>query len=168
MKKLSTILKDFFKTQELKYKIKVPKHEVLLKIGQLLQNKSGLPSDHDFSGHFLNQEAFKLNLSSAAYSNPPIRLSPTLIGTIQELNSNETIIKTTIKKSLGLFLLFFISLILGVISLIILFNTTDVKFIGWPFLFLLGGPFFSVWYSNVSSTAIIERFQTFINKSFKP
>ena len=166
MEKIRYFLNDFFRPKIITYSINKSKQEVSEKIKELLNPKTNfLFSSADFTGYCTN-DVFELNLISPAYTRG-VKYSSTLTGLIKAENEI-SIIEIQLRHSTAIFGTFFIVPIFGIISFIVFLNHLDsFKYLFWAIALIFGGPFFSIWFSNVSNTTLQERFESFIKKELK-
>jgi hypothetical protein len=155
--------KTFFYPAVLTYSYNQPKELVIAKITEVLKQKVTLFSSNDMTGRFLNQDTFKINTVSPAYTRG-VKYGSTLVGQIIESKNGMTEIRTKAKPSLALYALFFITLIFGLGYLYKFIQTGSTGFLLWSLAMFFLGPALSIGFSNVAIYSVRVRYNMYIDK----
>lgn len=159
-------LKAFFYPEVVTYSYNKPKELVLARIEEIFKNKVTLFSFKDMSGSFITEDSFIIDVVSPA-STGGIKYSSQLVGQVIETAKDITEIKTKAKPAFSLYVLFFGTIIAGLILLCKFIQTGLPGSLLWSLAMLIAGPAFSVGFSNVAITAIRERYIMYIHNELK-
>jgi len=155
--------KTFFYPVVLTYSYNQSRESVIAKIEEVLQIKVTLLSSNDMTGRFLSSDTFVINTVSPAYTRG-VKYGSTLIGQVIELQNGATQIKTKAKPSMALYVLFFVTIIFGIVYLYKFIQTGSTSFLFWSLAMLIIGPAVSIGISNVAIASIRERYKMYIDK----
>jgi hypothetical protein len=156
-------ISTFFIHRQESYILSCPKYDVIKRLHNLFDKNVSLLSDTDLTGSFKSESSFYSNLVSGAATLPVKRYSPTLYGDITEIGNSKTQIRTITKTSSVLYFLFIIAILCGFIFLFrFSFNGHLISNLLYGLGTIIIGPFFCIWFANISQTAIHERFEKFI------
>ena len=158
--------KTFFYPTVLTYSYDEPKELVIGKIKDVFRQKVTLLSSKDMTGYFLNSDTFIINAESPAYTRG-VKYSSTLVGQVIQSQTGVTEIKTKAKPSFIFYILFFVTIIFGLIYLYQFMQTGETDFLFWSMALLILGPAISIGFSNVAIASIYERYQMYIHKELK-
>ena len=156
-------LKDFFYPPVLAFTYNQPKEIIIDKIKEVLSKKVTFFSSRDMTGMFLTENMFTISLVVSVLAARPL-LGFTLVGDIFELRRGVTEIRTKPRPSIGLYLLFFVAIILSIVNFYEFINTGSAGFLFWSLGILFGGACLSIGLSNVGTAAIYERYKMYIDK----
>jgi len=159
-------LRTFFSPGTLIYSYNHPKDLIVEKVAEIVANKLTFLGSNDMTGHFLDRDTFAINLNSPAFTYG-IKYRSILVGKIVETQKEKTEIRARAKPAWILYLLFFITIILGLVYLFKYFQTNYVNSLYWSLAMLLAGPVICIWFSNVANAAICERFEKYMNRQLK-
>jgi hypothetical protein len=156
-------LQTFFYPTTLKYSYNQSKQTVIAKVEKVLTNKSNFFGDHDMKGSFLSDDTFILEIQSFSFTNG-VKYSSKLQGKIIESNNGTTCINIKAKPSRALYVLFFVTSILGIAYFYEYFQTNSFSFLFLALAMLLGGPLLSIGISNAAIASIGNRYKMYIHK----
>lgn len=156
-------LKIFFYPVTLTYSYNKSKDVVVAQIGEVLNRKVTWLSSQDIKGSFLNRDTFEIEIVHNPFSGG-IKYNSSLVGQVIEYNYENTLVKTKTKPSIAMYIIFFVSIFLGLVSLVQFIQTSSTKFLIQAIIVLILGPSFSIWYSNVTIAAIRLRYKMYIDK----
>ena len=156
-------LKTFFYPKTSKYLYNQSKQTVIARVEKVLNRKGNFFGDNDMKGSFLSDDTFIMEIISFAFTNG-VKYSSTLIGKIIESNNGTTCIKIKAKPSFALFIIFFVTIIVGIAYSYKYFQTNSLSFLFLALAMLIGGPFLSIGISNVAIASIGNRFKMYIHK----
>ena len=147
------------------YQISKPKQEIISKFQEMFKPSIGLFSSSDFVGSCGN-DSFELKLVPLAYTRGP-KIRSTLIGTVFEINASQSKIEIEINRSPGVFTIILFFFVFSLIMFIQFLNKErSFGFLLWSLAGLILVPAFVLWFSNVSSNTMKERFETLLNRQF--
>ncbi len=162
MKKISEHIRDFLTAKEKLYSFNETKENILKKVKRIPET-TGLWGDNNITIRFIGENKFIINLIRMNFSGSRGRISSTLSGGIFEAGKETTEIKIKIKHSPVLIVLFFITLVCGFGFLVKFFTDNDSFESLFSGLFLIiGGPYFSFWFANLSDIAVQEEFENIL------
>lgn len=147
----------------MKYSYNQPKEVVISKIEQVLSRKVTFLGDNDITGSFLSEDNFKIEMRSFAYTKG-VKYSSTLNCNIIDLQNGTTCIDIKAKPSRALYIIFFVTIIVGIAYSYKYFQTNSLSFLFLALAMLIGGPFLSIGISNVAIASIGNRYKMYIHK----
>ena len=156
--------KTFFYPTVLTYAYNQPKELVIAKITEVLKENITLFSSNDMTGRFLNQDTFVINTVSPAYTRS-VKYGSTLVGQIIESKNGMTEIRTKAKPSLALYLIFFVTLIFGLLYLYKYIQTGSTGFLFWSLAMIFLAPALCIGFSNVAIYSVRVRYKMYIDKA---
>jgi len=156
-------LQTFFYPTTSKYSYNQSKQTVIAKVEKVLTNTSTFFGDHDMKGSFLSDDTFILEIQSFAFTKG-VKYSSTLQGKIIESNNGTTCINIKAKPRFALYVIFFVTIIVGIAYFYEYFQTNSISFLFLALAMLIGGPFLSIGISNVAIASIGNRYTMYIHK----
>ena len=158
--------KTFFYPSVLTYSYNLPKEIVIAKIVEVFKEKVTLFSSNDMTGKFINQDKFAINTISIANTRG-VKYGSTLIGQIIESERGKTEVKTKTKPSLAFYLIFFITIFLGLFYFFKFVQTGLTEGLFWSLGMIILGPSIAIGLSNVAILSVQERYKMYIDKALK-
>lgn len=130
----------------------------------ILNEKESVQIGNDIQIFSIAKNSFTINLISNFSRNffYQSTLKAEVIGVINTLE-----IRTKIKPALILFVLFFFSLFFGVAYFYNFILSTKIEFLIWSLILIIGGPAISILVANISSTALYNKFDNYIDKRLR-
>lgn len=159
-------IKNWIKPAEINYNYTISKVETIFILTQIWEKTSDFWSDTDFKGDFIDQNSFRIYFRH--HHDFPGLPNTQLIGEIISSSEMTTIIKTTIRFGFRRFATLSVFLLAGLVFLtIFLIGGNLSMLIIFILMLLLSGTFFIV-ISNLSETAIRDRYLKHIHSKLKP
>jgi len=153
----------FVKTQI--YKYNKSKDSVVREIESISEKAIAPFSDSDFQIFFNDENVFTMNLISSFSRN--YFYEPTLLAEIKEISENEVQIATKAKPNIILSFLVVIAFVWGGGYLFEYFQTSDIGFLIWSLSLIVFTPLFCIFFTEISRSALYERYDKYIDKKLK-
>lgn len=158
--------KTFFYPETIIYSYSLPIETVLSRIAAVLEKRPGLLGYRDIKGRFLNSNTFAISTISLAYATG-VNYGSRLTGQVVQTQNGSTQIKTKVRPGIGLYILFFATLLFGIAYLIGYFKSGTTGFLPWSLALMVFGPAISIGFSKVAIASIHERYREYIDKELK-
>jgi hypothetical protein len=156
-------LKKFFFPTTSKYSYVQSKQTVIAKVEKALNRKGHFFGDNDVIGSFLSEDTFIMEIISFAFTNG-VKYSSKLTGKIVESNNGITCINIKAKPNFALYIIFFVTIIVGIAYSYKYFQSNSLSFLFLALAMLIGGPFLAIGISNVTISSIDKRYKMYIHK----
>jgi len=156
-------IKSILITKSITYTYNVSKIDIINKVTNFFNRKSVLFDDTHISGEFKNIESFEIKINHIALIRGGIGKTK-LIGQISELQNGKTSITLTSQIAIGYFIWFFISISIGIFNSILLIESGNLNYLFSIVLTLFIIPFMCGFISKIAVSALIERYEKYIDR----
>ena len=133
-------------------------------ISDIFSSSSGFLSGNDMRGFFNDKYTFEIERISPVLGSFAFR--PKLIGQISELE-NKTEIKTTIRTSFMFYILFVLTILLGIFGLFICAQTYSLKSLLTSISIIVVGPLLTIALSNFNVGLLTDRYKRYIDSPLR-
>ena len=151
-------IKSFFSPSVLIYRYDLPEQEVVDKISEIISEKITIVGRSDIRGAFLTNDTFFMGTYSSS------NLDSTLVGKINELKKESTEIKIKAKPSFVLYIIFFVTVVSGLINFIRFLQEGATALLFLSLAILIIGPIFSICLSVIGNRIIEKKYKTYIDE----
>jgi len=159
-------IKAFFFPLQSIYLYDVSKELVIERINDFFHRERSLFDSNNLLGEFINKDSFEIWMKSAAYKTGLVGQSR-MTGEIKEVQNGSTEILLKAKPNKGLYLMFFVFMVFGLIYLFNGIQTGSLKFLLFSGLMLIGGPIVCIGISSVQIQAIKDNYLKYIDRIIK-
>lgn len=136
------------------------------KLNEIFNRKWTLFDSNNLLGEFIEKDTFEISMKSAAYKTGLIG-NAIMVGEIIELQNGQTEIILKVKPNKGLYTMFFVFILIGLIYLFNSIYTGSSRYLLISIAMLIGGPLLCIGISNVQIHALKENFINYIDKNLK-
>lgn len=155
--------RTFFYPAVITYSYGQSKESVIAKIGEVLEKKVTFFSSNDMAGHFLNGDTFTINAVFPMYPKW-VKYRTRLVGQVTGSQKGPTQIHTKATPGSVWYVLFFVTIIAGLIYAYKFMQTSTADYLFWSLAMLLIAPALAIGLSNVAIAVIRERYKMYIDK----